>query len=262
MFKRFIFAALLSALVLCHKPYAIEIPEDFKYKGKPINSKCLNFIGDGSRFDPRNLNKCGGKLPQNRNSHFGPDFIGYKDKDGIAYSYYKYLGKVGNLHVILSKVGGGGSGQFSGIYGVERKGDIIQLKKEWAVGDRCNGAVKDASIIDGRIQSSSYATYADLPDVVKNNSIPKELKESLSYCAVCCVAIVHSDEDIVKGITLLDEEIEIAEENANNCLKNKLLAKAQKKGPKNLDLTIEELKAVIDDFAKTCKAPAKNTALN
>lgn len=249
--------AIAMVCAFAHNAIAVEIPNDFKYKGKAINAKCFDVFGDGPDNAPRDLSKCTLERLQKDDTLFGPDFIGGKDEDGMSYSYYKYLGKVEDMYVIWWRGSGGGSGQFSAVLGVKKKGDTIQLKKEWGGGDRCNGGLAKASIKEGKIQTSVYVTYADLPELV-NVKVSDLQSKQLSYGATSCAAIMHLDGDDLKGVTVLRAPDDAMPSATEKCLTRTLLFKAKKQGYDNFDLTENELKEAMNDFVKNCKASGES----
>lgn len=250
MFRKFCLA-IVGVCAFAHNANAIEIPSDFKYKGEAINARCFDVLGEVSDDSPRDLSKCSLERLQKDDTLFGPDFIGGIGEDGVSYSYYKYLGKAYDVDVIWWKGSGGGSGQFSAVLGVEKKGDTIRLRQASGAGDRCNFGIADASVKEGRIHQSVYVTYADLPRLA-HMPVPEAESKKLSASAASCVAIAHFKGMLMEGVTILEDSDGEMPNAMDKCVKSKLLARAKIRGSDNLYLTEDELMGPVADFLGNC----------
>jgi hypothetical protein len=167
--------AVLFVFVCSTNAFATELPEALKYQGNPIDPLCFkDTMTSGPEpdlkvcSDPK-LKESIEILPEkNRNN----DSIGYMYKkvpfeDRYAYVYYRYIGSHEGREVILVNVSGGGTGQFSFVLGMKRKGDKLIEDKDYAGGDRCNGGINEVVIKNGKVIITENVTPSDLYELAE-----------------------------------------------------------------------------------------------
>ena len=175
-------------------------PDDLIYQGKLINSFCiedamnqqtpipLRQCGKNTPGLQRQLNKANATLL--KQGYVGSDYQwSTKLNQGPSVKgscYYRVVGEHNHQSIIMTLRGTGGSGEFSGLYAVNRSNDTIQLNPI-ALGDRCNGGVTKAIIDHGTLDYNLNLTPYDLLSLSKANDA-KTIKayEDLAACAVCC----------------------------------------------------------------------------
>jgi hypothetical protein len=182
---------LVSAAALAKGP-----PDELLYRSQPIDPLVLEFNGDRSRFDPQDLAGRGtiqeleGFRIIRREAPAG--FHGYEyTYDGAnqtCYSYYQYLGRIDTSIVILSLSASGGTGRFSRVHFLERKGDMIRLVKDGPGGDRASG-ITDARIVGNQLAYTKGLTPVDLVALVDKDYLEQD--HGLASCAICRAAVAH-----------------------------------------------------------------------
>lgn len=112
------------------------------------------------------------------------------DRESISYR------RVGTLadgaEVIQVHFWGGGTGQFSGIYKLNRKGDTLIGSPLAGGGDRCNGGITETQVLRGDVVRVTHmATAADLFGALLPESSTGS--DALPACAICCYATTTVD---------------------------------------------------------------------
>lgn len=173
-------------MLISSSTFAAELPDTLKYHGKPIEPLCFkDTMISGPEPDLKACNDPKLKesveiIPEeaSKDGSIGYSFK-YRDEDRYPYVYYRYIGSHEGRDVILLNVSGGGTGQFSFVLGLKRKGDKLIADKDYASGDRCNGGINDVTIADGKVIIDESVTLSDLyglaeiqpPDGLKPSAI-------------------------------------------------------------------------------------------
>jgi hypothetical protein len=172
------------------------LPDEMLYRSQPIDPLVLEFNGDGSRFDPRDLAGDGtiremeGFRITRRAAPAGLHGYEYtyEGANQTCYSYYQYLGRIGTSIVILSHSASGGTGRFSRVVFLERQGDMIRLVKDGPGGDRAGG-ITDARIVGNQLAYTQGLTPVDLVALVDKDYLEQD--HGLASCAICRAAEAH-----------------------------------------------------------------------
>jgi uncharacterized protein len=172
----------------------------------------------------------------------------------------------------------GGSGQFSELYLFRRtptpdRSDVLLEGEPIAGGgDRCNGAITEASLVDpGTLEIDYAVTPLDLLSEADEELADAHM-DSLSLCAVCCtgsvrrrLAIASKTETTVSATVerllsrdATEDALDYTDEPKQICFDD-ILAKAAGTLPHTFPPA--ELKAIAQSFAKTCvSAPTGGAA--
>lgn len=197
----FIALCALAALSACK--------QEPTYRGKSIDPMC--FMAMEPDVD---LQECTGSA---ETSEFGktraglevqPDgTMGYYFKDEAgdvtgAYVMYRYLGKLKNGRDIFRvDMGGGGTGHFNDVREVEIKDNRL-ISSNLHGGDRCNGALEDASVQNGVLHYSQNITPFDMVELSGGNQAGFEAYKDIEACAVCCVGTANFEDDQLVSVTM------------------------------------------------------------
>lgn len=199
MIKRMSFLLLLLPLPIFANTLSKNFPKDLIYQNHPIDPLCIYEAKDAETLV--DLNKCGVEAEHGRKitGHSAKllkdGFYGYEYKwPGITpiggYSYYKVIGQMDGKYLILSFNNTGGSGDFSGLSTVERKGHSIRIES-LLNGDRCNNGIKSASINGKTLSFSINLTAADYLTIAGQNPHHLKAYDDLAACAACCEGVVN-----------------------------------------------------------------------
>lgn len=257
----------LAAAPETSQSVTVVVPEDFQYQGKPISPLCILRIanGESNKAATVNLSNC----TQNEKKYkLEPDqsmiekgFIGYdytKKNSKEAYAatesaYYKYLGKFKNFHVIYFISSGGGSGTFTSVFLLDRKGNNIKYAKNIIpVGDRCNGGIETVSLKDGKLNYSLHITpynYIELSGI----KLPDiKAYDGLSACAACCQGTAQFESDF-ENSQLVSINIGDSFENSQgvyqDCFNSVL---KDYKAHAKQTLSVKEIKDFVRKFQNMC----------
>jgi hypothetical protein len=196
MVKGFLRIALCCLALLpaaCWQKTPGPIPEDFQFKGKPIDPYCL--VQDMDRLregDGVYLNLCS-STPQGAPGYTPSGFYGYalpiNGHQSQPYIYYKYLGRTGEKgHVIYLLWSDGDNGQFSEVRVMSVDADgILRTLNSLANGDRCNGGITQGAVVDGIILYSKNLTPFDFVELAHGNDAGFAADGDLQSCPDCCV---------------------------------------------------------------------------
>lgn len=245
------------------------IPNDFFYQNQPIDPFCVSKLAniDQTKAEPVNIDECSKHKEvefENINEQLTKNkFFGFDYKEKLptgymahGYNYYKYLGKIDNLHILYSIQNGGGSGEFTALFLARRTGNYIHLAKMIAYGDRCNGGLSDVSVKDKKILYSQALTPFDLVSLSNKKSEKLQAYEDLASCAVCCIAkgiYEYSDDQSKLTSILINKDAG----NNNASVQGKFqpcfdqLIKEYKANSKD-KLTLPELDEFVAKFNETC----------
>jgi hypothetical protein len=190
---------------------------------------------------------------------------------GAAEGYPTWLSYrlLGNLpdgrDVAIIWYNSGGTGQFSELYLLQRaptpdhRDAVLTGELIGGGGDRCNGGVETAKLIDARTLEVDYAvTPLDLLSEADDDIAEGALEDLLS-CAICCIGSVRRRLDVstMKEATLSatitefpsDEMATGGSESVQACL-DSLVREAAGSLPHTFSAA--ELTALAQTFAKTC----------
>lgn len=155
--------------------------------------------------------------------------------------------------VILVQSWGGGTGQFSSVYQIKRKGDVLTGGFLAGGGDRCNSGVVSVELLGGKtlrlVQNTTPSEFVSVaaPELVDTAA------GDLPSCAICCYGTVTIDYTVGGDAgTLVSaklEDPEIEDEPSLVCL-NKVVG--LKKG-KTLEIAAEQATAAARRFGKDCR---------
>ena len=183
--------------------------------GKPIDVTCLMPLanGDGSRLEPIDLRRCrnGDIVIKSRKSF--PDMIGfdYVEKDdremSEPYFYYRFLGLYEGRSILFIVSSGGGTGRFTNLIALDRKGFMLEPTTEIAGGDRCNGGLSNASLAGGKLTYDADITPYDLINLAGAH-LQLEAYKDLEASAASCVATVHNVDGSWTSVTLTNPDLE------------------------------------------------------
>jgi hypothetical protein len=186
LLKRILIALLLAMPTLAT---AAEFPDYLYFHNRPIDPLCFN-------EDSVNLAHCGVYSTQGRTVIGANEkltdagFIGYEYTendwhDSRAYTYYKPIGKAAHGYIVYTMNNTGGSGIFSSLIYVIRKGNFL-ITKTIQGGDRCNGGVSEPVLENSQLTYHEHITPLDYFGFqhVNPHTIPgvRELHD----CAACC----------------------------------------------------------------------------
>lgn len=266
----------LFALLLTSSPaHAATLPEELMYNGSPISAGCMDFIGDSSVYEPRNLANCvkseNALAKQAPGRQLDKDTIGYDyTADGkthpVMSDYYRYIGKAKDGFIIYTENATGGSGYFTGIHIVNRKGDTIQLVRSIAGGDRCSGGLSDVAAEGSGVSYNASMT----PWSLVTRTLPEKseayqfITSHVSGGAMSCIGHFHYLDETLKSAEIDTENLAAldteSEDPVKNCFKNELaLTMAQWSTEKRatlkegkMTLTTEMIKEFSDHFIAAC----------
>lgn len=178
-------------------------PSLYRIDGKPVPSSCLSGLASLEGARAVNLAHCGD--PSLKPKSLPTGVVGYDDPQG-GYFYYRYLGKADGFDVLYMEYSGGGSGQFTSLVGIVRNGQILEPKRNYAGGDRCNGGLSDASIANGRLSFDQAITPFDLIALASPDTKLEAYKD-LEASANSCIGFSHmtNGEGHWTGVTLAEK---------------------------------------------------------
>src|SRR5690606_23485956 len=105
-----------------------------------------------------------------------------------GYTYYKFFNAGNNQYWIYSINNGGGSGDFTNLYLVQRLDSHTLGIQTIAGGDRCNGGIQNVTKKNNHLTFIVNLTPYDL--IALSNTKIQNLNayDDLAACAVCCAA--------------------------------------------------------------------------
>lgn len=279
--KSCVFASLLfsSCLLIVNTVYAQNysgesFPKDFKYQNKPIDPLCIDKLSldQTARASSVNVDECS----KHRNiveegvndDLIRKGYIGYEYSYNLpgatekGTTYYKYLGKVDDAHVIYAMQNTGGSGFFTSILWIKRQGNNLRLLKEIAGGNRCNGGI-DPSITLKDKKVTYKASVTPFGVMAMSGVMQPNIQsiDDLTDCAVCCVGDATFEYDLSKdnAVPMLlslsfakdagRDEI-YTQGKLQNCFNEQVRDYIKKN--KNAKFTQDQLKTWAEQFNTTC----------
>lgn len=206
-------------LLLPTTTLAAEWPKELMYNGQRIAPTCIDELVTSSTPDGAgvSLEECTAAMSQfeeDKSDATPPqqDFYGWRfhDKEfGNRYSFTKYLGRFRGGFVLYSIWSGGGTGKFTDISIVKRKGNTLLLHREVAAGDRCNGGVTEAWMERGKLFYKINLTPYDIVTAVDTATTLKA-SDDLQSTPTSCFAtatFTHTNENqpVLQVVTLNQE---------------------------------------------------------
>lgn len=273
-FFKILVSISIATVSFCISPlYAAQplpFPKDFLFQGKPIDALCIAkmAMGDSSRFDPVTLAQCTKhpeyKVESVNDSLIQNGYVGYSyayqmsaDFTERGHVYYKILGKFKDKHILYVTQNNGGSGFFTSIILVKRNKDALQLVKELAGGDRCNGGIlDDVEIKNNKLVYNANITPYDM--LALSNNKPETIKayDDLAACAACCVGTALFEHDFSKpkliSVTISDNDGKnntFSQGKYQRCF-DKILKEYRRQG--NLTFMPEDLTDFATKFTTKC----------
>lgn len=168
---------------------------------------------------------------------------------------YKYLGETEKGYTVLVESSGGGTGQFSSVYTLGENNGDLEILDTIAGGDRCNGGIESASVVEGELIFNQYVTPFDFLDLADNNPYGLKAYDDLEACAACCYGIARYNGEGFKGISViidaerLDSDDASPERGMQNCF-DKVLKSRMDIG--QIDMPTEVVKSFVQEFHAAC----------
>ena len=256
------------SLVFTNLQAHTQLPKSLLYDGKPIDALCfaqndgvISLPSCGIPLDPH-LIKINEIKMKPEKEWFG---YGFKIKDAgptQGYSYYRAIAHVNNKYILFTVNNGGGSGEFTALKTVVRKGNKL-ITHTLQAGDRCNGGLSKIKKNANEISYDINITPFDLLTISNNNIHHLKAYEDLVSCAVCCAGKIHASRSLqthyekeeIKFIDLsgysLDEGGYGADKPYQLCF-NSLITRY--KSINKLIFTRQELNRFIREFNQKCVA--------
>ncbi|MBX9621610.1 MAG: hypothetical protein K2X28_06260 [Alphaproteobacteria bacterium] len=174
--------SMISLILACNKslfaleqPFTPLLPKELIYNKQPIEAYCICELIQTtfSKFRPLDIKRCQEVIRikdplKEFDSEYFKGFSGYtynyKAQDGLPVHescYWKYLGSplAGQL-LIYSVYSGGGSGTFSDLSFVSRKGDFLYLERKIDGGDRAEGGITEPVLKGNKLMYKKAVTPA------------------------------------------------------------------------------------------------------
>ncbi len=183
--------------------------------GQPVSPFCFISRTEDDMTNAYPLNNCddNGDLvadPAGGNPEFHSNFSGavYQSR---SYDFlrglvgYRYLGDVDGHKALWIVENSGGSGFFSSLVMVshDREANHLQVQDSLAFGDRCNGGIVTAAVVDGSLTYERDMTPFDMmglagddSDSGQRSALQTARAAQLPACAACCYGkarFVHKD---------------------------------------------------------------------
>ncbi len=255
-------------------PITAPLPDNLKYQGQPIDPACFNdFTRDAVRFtktiklaDCAKLDKDSvfdGSIQERDNGELFRELKCGDDCFGAAYIGYRYIGPwQGNELVEINNAEGGAS-QYTSLSLIKRHDDGLQIVKDIAAGDRCNSGITDATINNGHLIYTQYATPNSLIAAAKAPDVNIDAL-NLSDDAVNCVAEIHFTDGKITGasLTQASEDIQSISEDATDetqaCFNQLYVARLD---AKQKELTPAALTDFGQEFMRNCAASIDDHAV-
>jgi hypothetical protein len=184
--------------------------------GMPVDPTCLISLanGDSSRLDPIDLHRCHRTDLVVTRGPSDPRMIGFEyhfrtdqAQPRSPYFFYRYLGDWHHHALLFIESGGGGTGAFTQLVGVDRTANMLRAVETVAGGDRCNGGIFHAFVVGGRLSYEERITPFDLVSLAGTASKLVAYKD-LEASASSCVADVHHTDSQWVAVTLANPALE------------------------------------------------------
>lgn len=239
------------------------LPDALMVEGAPIDPMCFVMLG-GETPTALTLKECGSNYEitdaQNAVDENGYVYAQYTTPGEVqnvrpSMIRYKYLGETKKGYNLLIESSGGGTGQFSSIYIVDRKEGGLGVVDVIAGGDRCNGGIESATVYEGELVFNQNVTPFDFLDLADSNPYGLKAYEDLDACAVCCYGVARYNADGFKGISVtaelddLEDRDPSPERGMQNCF-DKVLKSRMDIG--QIDMPASVVKSFVQEFHAAC----------
>jgi hypothetical protein len=186
----------LCGLIFSTAASAMPLPPELMYQQKPVDSLCFEELENSAQT--AQLGKCGVQAEKGRYISgnvaklAAEGYTGYefKEKDTgpvAGYSYYKAIASLNDGVLIYTINSGGGSGEFTALQWVTRKGETLTIET-LNKGDRCNNGIEDVSAKAGMVTYTINITPYDFFTLTGDNPHHLRAYDDLPACAACCAA--------------------------------------------------------------------------
>lgn len=172
------------------------LPKSLLYHGKPIDALCfaqndgtISLPSCGIPLDPHLIKINEIKIKPEK-EWFGYSFKVKNAGPTQGYSYYRAIAHVNDKDILFTINNGGGSGEFTALKTVVRKGNQLILHTLKA-GDRCNGGLSHVKKNAHEISYDINITPFDLFTISHDNLHHIKAYDDLVACAVCCAGKMH-----------------------------------------------------------------------
>jgi hypothetical protein len=132
---------------------------------------------------------------------YRPAGVDAENMPAHAFIEYQYLGDIDGDAAVFIRESGGGTGQFTSLYLFKRVDDTLQITRNIAGGDRCNGGIESASLKKDTLRYSTNLTPMALYAQGGGRTDGMDV-EDLPDCATCCYAQAHYNNDTLESVTL------------------------------------------------------------
>lgn len=210
--------------------------------------------------------------PAAKSSPFGPQFVStayISESDEMLHGLigYRYLGEVDGHKAVWLVENSGGSGIFTTLVLLDlidsEEGKLLKPFKGVAFGDRCNGGITDAQVVNGKLVYDRDMTPYDLMSLAGDPD--REILQSaemggLPACSVCCYGKAHFEGEDFAGV-MFDKRLPegIAAKtytegsSVEKCFDDQLVA-AMKDG--KFYLNADDFAAFVSNVEQSCLKPA------
>lgn len=266
--------AVMAAVFIPLSAMAQESAAGFSYKGKPIDPVCVQIAleSGGRKMAPERFGVVNCPAPERMSeseNRFVPDaggFTGFKlthgGFNGMSYFQYRVAGVLKNGDYLIEIMrSGGGSGTFTSVHAVDYDGVSIEIKKNYAGGDRCNGGIGSASVENGAAVYRYWATPAELTQIFLDTEKYKPYKDLESGASSCAGEIEGREGEIT---ALIFDRARWAEKRSvpgwtgnypyQKCFDD-YIAAYLRVPDHDASLAPDAAAALIKGFDKTCGAP-------
>ncbi len=194
--------------------YSMLLPQDFPagflYNKQAIDPLCLEQAQYSKGLV--SLGTCGiqanseNKVSGENKQLVDKGFVGFNyvwqsssepEQKSNAYSYYKVFNAGKNTYIVYLLSSGGGSGQFSSLFQVQRQGDNLTVTT-LVSGDRCNNGISAVEKKDQLLTYRVNLTAFDYLDLVNQNPHQLAAYDDLGACATCCQGAAVYELDLNK----------------------------------------------------------------
>jgi hypothetical protein len=243
-------------LIIANISLAINVPADFLYQGYLIDPNCILESNSSKVIDLKECSKHQGKKITDyilEDGGYGYQYVNIENNyPGSA--TYKYLGKIGDLHIVHAFLIGGSVSRLNYINYLKINGDVLHLVKRGPAGDRSFGGISNAKIENNSlVYDMALTAKLFVINFTKDQAANPNL-EFLSDCATCQFALVRHVDNKMHSITLNQEVSTSNQSEVGQCFNNihqEYIAK------KHFTLTTQEAKIFASKFISECASSNK-----
>ncbi len=205
---------LIALLIIFKVPALADIPPEFFYQGKPIDPNCILEAATSNDVALAECSKHKDKIITTSDLDGTQEgYIGYSYKNidnskcnfGSCWIYYKYIGKINNLHVVLVENAMGSTGRFKYINYFKVSNNHLHLARSISGGDRSFGGIIEAKIENNELiyrRAMTPLMFFNVFKSAKFNNLPSQYDNGIPDCAVCQFAITEFKGDKLESVTL------------------------------------------------------------